>query len=54
MGFHIPQMNSQHHLHMHIIVLPFKGMEVTRKFNEKVTYGKYIKSVDEVYKTCVK
>ena len=39
---------------MHIIVPPFKGMKVTQNFNDKVTYGKYIKSVDEVYKLCVK
>ena len=52
-GFHGPRYNSQHHLHMHLIILPFTGSYIARKVNKKVIYGSHLVPVSEVLRTCL-
>ena len=39
MGFHPPGKNSKHHLHLHLIVLPFKGTGSKMRGRESYGYG---------------
>ena len=48
MGFHGPGHNSQHHLHMHLVLPPFLGEGDFKKFNDEVRYGSRLISIEEV------
>ena len=49
LGFHAPGHNSQHHLHMHLIVLPFVGNDPDRvAFARDTVYGELLDSVDQI------
>ena len=49
MGFHAPGNNSVHHLHMHIIVLPFKtNNEKKIEYLDHIEFGRDLLIVDEV------
>lgn len=49
MGFHAPGNVSVHHLHMHIIVLPFKAFdEKAIEYLDFIEFGRDLVQVDEV------
>ena len=47
-GFHASGHNSQDHLHMHLVVPPFKGTAVEQRNLDEVKYGSRLVSIDEV------
>ena len=48
MGFHGPGHNSQHHLHLHLIVPPFFGTDKQKKWYDDVKYGSRLITIDDV------
>ena len=47
MGFHAPGHNSQDHLHLHLVIPPFKGSKTKRKkYDNK--YGSGLVTIENV------